>query len=235
MQELVLDGPGKNALSTAMLTDLMERMDRFEGQSLLLRGENGALSAGVNLKEVLAFDHQQMEDFLRLLDAITRRLFHWPRPTVAVIDGHAIAGGTILALACDHRVAQDNPKIRIGLSEVAVGVLFPPGVWDLMKHKLPKQHIDRILLGAQLHGPQQAQALGMVDEISADALASGRATLERLRAYDAAVYAETKATLHAGVMEISEADEQTYLDAVVPVWTSPALKARLAAQLGGKR
>lgn len=238
MQEIVLNGPGKNALGTPMMQSILDQLDAADGQPILLRGENGALSAGVDLKEVARLDADEMEAFLRLLDQVTRTLLHWPRPTVAVLDGHAIAGGCVIAMACDHRVAQANPKLRIGLTEVAVGVLFPPGVWAMLRHRLPPQSIDEIVLGGSLHSPSQALALGLLDKVSEDALASGRKTLSRLASYDASVYAETKALLREGVMDIEPRTEQAFLDAAVPVWTSPALRERLLAHLAkvsGKR
>lgn len=231
MTEIVLNGPGKNALGTPMMQSILDQLAAAEGQPLLLRGENGALSAGVDLKEVATLDAAEMEAFLRKLDQVTRTLLHWPRPTVAVLDGHAIAGGCVLAMACDHRVAQDNPKLRIGLTEVAVGVLFPPGVWAMLRHRLPPQSIDRVILGGALHGPKAALALGLVDQVAEDALESGRASLKVLAGYDPAVYAETKALLREGVMNIDPQTEQAFLDAAVPVWTSPALRERLLAHL----
>ena len=238
MQEIVLNGPGKNALGTPMMQSILGQLDAADGQPILLRGENGALSAGVDLREVAALDAQEMEAFLRMLDQVTRTLLCWPRPSVAVLDGHAIAGGCVIAMACDHRVATANPKLRIGLTEVAVGVLFPPGVWSMLRHRLPPQSIDEIVLGGSLHSPDQALALGLIDRVAQDALEAGRKTLSRLASYDAAVYAETKALLREGVMDIDAKTEQAFLDAAVPVWTSPELRERLLAHLAkvsGKR
>lgn len=229
--ELVLDGPGKNALSTRMLTSMLERLDAHAGQPLLLRGENGALSAGVDLKEIAAKSEAEMPAYLELLDEVARRLFEWPAPTVAVIDGHAIAGGSVFALCCDQRIAEDNPKIRIGLTEVAVGVMFPPRIWKMMASRIPAHAQARVLLGAALVPPRQAVTLGLADEVVEGALEAGRARLAQLASYDPEVYAKTKAMLTAGLTEVSEEEHQRFLNEVVPAWTSPELRARLAARL----
>jgi enoyl-CoA hydratase/carnithine racemase len=92
--------------------------------------------------------------------------------------------------------------------------------------------------GGALHSPEQALSLGLVDKVTEQALESGRKTLARLASYDASVYSETKAMLRDGVMNIDAETEQVFLDAAVPVWTSPALRERLLAHLAkvsGKR
>jgi enoyl-CoA hydratase/carnithine racemase len=231
MVELVLDGPGKNALGTALLTDLLAQLDAAEGHAILLRGNNGALSAGVNLKEIATLDDAQMAHFLELLDTLTERLYTWPRPTVAVVDGHAIAGGAILMLACDVRIAAPSPRIRIGLTEVAVGVLFPPAVWAMVKKRLPADSLDHVILSAGLFSPEQALQVGLVDALADDALAAGQKQLAIMERYDASTYATTKQMLRGGVMDVSDADKQAFVDNVVPVWTSDALRQRLVAFL----
>ncbi|MCP4810634.1 MAG: enoyl-CoA hydratase/isomerase family protein [Proteobacteria bacterium] len=231
MYELVLDGPGKNALGSDMLRSIRDRLDAHPGEPLLLRGENGAFSAGVNLKEIAALDDAGMRAYLELLDEVPRRLFEWPAPTVAVVDGHAIAGGAIIALACDVRIAEDNPKLKIGLTEVAVGVLFPPMIWNMVNHRIPAHALNRVLLGAALVGPKKAAELGLIDEVVTDALAAGKKELARRSSFDGTVYRKTKAMLQDGVLDIDAAQAQAFADEVVPAWTSPELRARLLKAL----
>ena len=233
--ELVLDGPGKNALSTAMLQSMLERLDAHPGRPFLLRGENGALSAGVDLKEIATKSAGEMPAYLELLDAVARRIFEWPAPTVAVLDGHAIAGGAVFALCCDQRIAQDDERLRIGLTEVAVGVMFPPRIWKMMTSRIAANQRPRVLLGAALVPPREACRLGLVDEVVPAALDAGRARLAQLAAYDPEVYRRTKAMLVAGVTDVTEDEHQRFLDEVVPAWSSPELRARLAARLAPRR
>jgi enoyl-CoA hydratase len=233
--ELVLDGPNKNALNLALLRSILARLDEHEGRALLLRGELGTFSAGVDLKEVLSLDEAGMREFLGLLDVVCGRLFHWTAPTVALIEGHAIAGGCVLALACDVRVAHAAPETRVGLTEVAVGVMFPPAVWKLVTHRIPPHSRDQVLLGAALHTPRRAKELGLVDEVVDEAGPRARSLIRTMARYDPAVFARTKAMLHAGVMDVDEAETARFLDEVAPAWTSPELRARLSAFLSGGR
>ena len=233
--ELVLDGPGKNALSTDMLRSIHARLDDHPCEPFLMRGEDGALSAGVDLKEIAALGPEEMPGYLELLDGVTRRIFQWPAPTVAVVDGHAIAGGGVIALACDQRIAEDDPAIRIGLTEIAVGVLFPPRIWNMVRFRIPAHAQTRVLLGAALVPPREARALGLVDEVVVGAREAAAARLAQLSSYDPTVYRRTKEMLQGHVLQISPAQEAAFRDEVIPAWTSPELRARLVARLTRKR
>src|SRR5580700_9553249 len=103
MFEITMAGPAKNAMGAAMLTWLLERLDVARGQPVLLTGSGDAFSAGLNLKEVSSLDAPAMDVFLRLLERCMSAYYLYPAPIVAAVNGHAIAGGAVLTLACDHR------------------------------------------------------------------------------------------------------------------------------------
>src|SRR6185436_9330094 len=118
---LTIDGPGKNSLSTAVMQDVIRQVREADGRPVLVTGAGDAFSAGLNLKEVASLDAAGMERYLGLLDDMIDALFGYDGPMVACVNGHAIAGGCVIALCADLRVAADDPKIRIGLNEVALG------------------------------------------------------------------------------------------------------------------
>src|SRR5262249_12661406 len=105
--ELTLAAPGRNALGAAVMEDIRSRLHAAAGRPVLLAGSGGAFSAGLNLKEVAALDRDGMARFLDLLETLIEELYCYPGPVVAAITGHAIAGGCVLALCCDHRVIVD--------------------------------------------------------------------------------------------------------------------------------
>src|SRR5258706_356550 len=110
--EIVMNGPGKNCLGTEMMDWLLAKLREAVGAPILLTGSADAFCAGLNLKEVVSLDSVGMEAYLRKFEALAETLYTYPGPTVALINGHAIAGGCVLALCCDHQVIQDDPKIR---------------------------------------------------------------------------------------------------------------------------
>jgi len=234
MHEIRMQHPGKNALGTDLIGWLDEELRRAGDEPILLTGTGDAFSAGLNLKEVLGLDRQGMETMLRRLDATIARLFLHPAPTVALVNGHAIAGGCILMLACDWRIAADEPRMRIGISEVALGACLPPIALNVVKRRLPPQAVERVVLGAQLHDPATALALGLVDEVSADAPTAALKRLQALAAHPPTTYAVTKRALRSGMTAVSTEDEHRFREQEVPIWTSKEMKERVAAVLNRK-
>lgn len=222
MKTILLEGPRRNALSTALLESLLAQLQAAEGEALLVRGAPGAFSAGVDLKEIGSADPEQLAHFLKLLDEVSCTLFDWPRPTVALVDGHAIAGGSIVCNACDIRVCEDDGRIRIGLTELKVGVPFPPKVLAQVRHRV--RAAERVILEAGLYDPQTALRLGLVDEVRHNAESWAVRKVKELERIDPALYAETKAGFRAGVTDVATGDiGQRWVD------IQPRIRAFLAS------
>jgi enoyl-CoA hydratase len=233
--ELTIAGSGKNALGSSVMEDLLRRLRSAGDRPLLLTGAGDAFSAGLNLKEVAALDRPAMERFLLLLDDLVDALFGYPGPTVACVNGHAIAGGCVLVLCCDHRVAADDPAIRIGLNEVALGLEFPPKILAVARRRVPPRSLERVVLEGGLHPPRTALELGLVDEVAADPMRVARERLEHLAAHPRAAYVATKRALRAGALELSEEARRHFRDHIVPAWCAPATKERVRAALAPRR
>ncbi|MCO5169615.1 MAG: enoyl-CoA hydratase/isomerase family protein [Planctomycetes bacterium] len=230
MIEIVMEGPGKNALGTAMMDHLLERLEQAGGHPVLLTGAGDAFSAGLNLKEVHALDVAGMEAFLRKLERLVSTLYTYPGPTVALVNGHAIAGGCVLALCCDHRVLKAEAGARVGLNEVALGLRFPPGVLRMVRERLSAAHQTEVLLGAALHGPEGALRLGLVDEVTTDADALARERLRALAAHPDHAYAALKRALRGRSLLDQPGYEETFRS-LLPSWSSDELKQRIVAAL----
>lgn len=231
LYDLPISAPGRNALGTELMQRLLAAVGEGAGRPLLLRGTDGAFSAGLNLKEVASLEPAGMRRFLLLLDELIDALYEYPGPSVACVDGHAIAGGCVLALCCDWRVAADRADLRIGLNEVALGLEFPPKILALARDRVPRRHLERVVLEAGLHAPPAALDLGLVDEVAAEPLAVARAALARLAAPPRATYAATKRALRQGVLALDEGQRRHFEERVVPAWCTAETKARIRARL----
>jgi enoyl-CoA hydratase/carnithine racemase len=237
MFELRIDGPAKNALGDAMMTRLFDGLREADGRPILFLGTGDAFSAGLHLREVAALDGNGMERFLARLEELMSAIFQYPAPTVAYVNGHAIAGGCIIALCCDWRVARAGTDSKIGLNEVAIGLRFPPRILEICRRRLSVHHLGEVLLGAKLYGPDEALRVGLVDEVSERAEDAARAHLAALAALPSEAYAATKRDLRgsspADLMDDATWERQM-LD-LYPVWTDPALKENVARVLSAKR
>jgi enoyl-CoA hydratase/carnithine racemase len=228
MKTIVLEGPGKNSLSTVLLRQTLHEVRASGDQPIFLTGAGDVFSAGLNLKEIASLDPSGMQQFLGTLEELVAALYTHPGPTVAYVNGHAIAGGCVLALCCDVRVMTSREGARIGLNEVAIGLQFPPRTFAMIRARLASPALDRVILEAELHPAAQAMELGLVDALGEEAEA--RARLEKLAGYPRHVYAATKAALR-GKLDVPTEVQHRYLDQVLPAWTSPELKTRLLALL----
>jgi len=230
--EVRLDLPSRNAIDESFLAGLDERLAEADGRPILLRGTQAAFCAGLNLKRVLELDGDEMAKFLEAVERPLVRLFHHPGPTLALVEGHAIAGGCVLLQCCDFRIALDDDRLRIGVNEVALGACFPPRLLRIMAHRVPRRHVDEVLLGAQLHRPGRALQLGLLDQVSAQPEEAAREKLEALAAHPRAAYASTKRALRSGVTELTAEDRRRFLEDEVPLWSGEELRGRVRAALG---
>jgi enoyl-CoA hydratase len=233
MREIVMQGPGKNALGRAMMRFLLDQLTAAGGAPILLTGTGDSFSAGLDLKEVAALDPTSAEPFLRALEECMAALYLYPGPTVAAVNGHAIAGGCVLALCCDHRVATSSPTARIGINEVAVGLRFPPRVLAIVRSRVPRRHRERVLLGGSLFSPADACAMGLVDEVDDDPLPLARTRLQWLGANPPQAYAQTKRDLRGATAQdlATDATLDRWICESVPTWVSGPLKAHIASVL----
>jgi enoyl-CoA hydratase len=235
MVTLTLDGPGKNALSTALMESVLARLRDAAGEPVLVTGAGDAFSAGLDLKEVAALDLAGAERFLGTLERMVEALFMYPGPMAACINGHAIAGGCVVALCAEHRVLAARPTLRIGLNEVALGVQYPPKVLAVVRHRVPPRSLERVVLEAGLYDPETALSLGLADEVADDAPAVALRRLETAARHPRDAYAATKRALRAGLMDLPASARRWFRDELVPAWTTPAVKERVAAVLAPRR
>jgi enoyl-CoA hydratase len=224
MHPIVLSGPSKNALGTAQMHHLLDELRRADGAPLLLTGEGDAFCAGLDLNEVHGLDPAGMAAFLDLLGDLVEALFYYPGPTAVAVQGHAIAGGAILALVCDRRFGATDPRPRFGLTEVALGLTFPPRLLTIVQRCVPAQHQVEVLLGAQVHSLPRAAALGLLDALADDPVAEAKAWLAQVATHPPGAYAAAKAALRPR----QTVDEAAWRQSGLPAWTSDALKARIA-------
>ncbi len=223
MRELIIDSPGKNALSTAVLESLRRGLEDAAGEPILLTGAGDVFSAGLDLKEVAGL--ASVEDTRRLIGALERlveALFTYAGPTVALLNGHAIAGGCVLALCCDRRVSTSRPGVRVGLNEVALGLAYPPRTLAMIRAQLPAPSAERVILGAELHDPIAARAAGLVDEIADDARAAAVDRLEALARHPRDAYARAKASLRGEALRLTAEEERRFEEETLPLWTTAA-------------
>lgn len=172
-----------NALDLELLTELTAAVRGLadEAPPLVLTGTGTSFSAGVDLWRIVDEPDGYIETYLHALTSAFCTLFGYPGPAVAAVNGHAIAGGYVLAAACDHRVADADGPGRIGLSELRVGVPFPTSAIEIVRHAVGTPTARVLALGADVMGVRAAHEHGLIDQVT-PALMDTAVTWARTRA-----------------------------------------------------
>ncbi len=158
--------------ANAMSLDFCEAMtERFEevrtspARAVIVIGSGRIFSAGVDLVRLLEGGRPYIRKFLPALSAMLATVFSHPKPVVAAINGHAIAGGCVLACAADKRLMAREAG-RIGVTELLVGVPFPAIAMEIMRCATAPQHFEDAIFSGATHLPPAAQGRGLVHEIT---------------------------------------------------------------------
>jgi len=161
-------------------------------RAVVVTGTGSSFSAGVDLFRLLKDGPAYGQRFLPVLDAMLRVALTFPKPMVAAVNGHAIAGGCILAATCDRRIMAGTG--RIGIPELVVGVPFPALPLQIMSARMPDAAFRDLVMTGRTVAVDEALTLGLVDEkCDADALVDRALTVARqLAAIPAEAFALTK-------------------------------------------
>jgi enoyl-CoA hydratase/carnithine racemase len=219
-----------NAMDVDLLSDLtsaVRDLERRNSAPFVLTGAGQTFSAGVDLVKLLEGGPDYAEALITALSTAFVSVFGFPGPTVAAINGAAIAGGCVLACACDVRlIAPDGP---IGASELRVGVPFPAAALEVLRYACG-DHAEEVMLGGRLYRGPDAVACRLADTIVDDDLVGQAvATAADRASLSAGSYRNTKTQLRGPALgRIAEA---TVDDEVRRIWASPGTAAAIRSHL----
>jgi len=164
---LRMDRGKGNAMDGPFLEGLEEALVEAEGRQpcgLVLTGSGRVFSAGLNLPALTPLDRGGMTAFMATFRGVFLRLLEFPARTVAAVNGHAVAGGALLACACDHRIGVEG-DYHVGVRETALGVGLPRCGMEVLRRALSRPALEEVSVFGRLYSPAQALDLGMLQEI----------------------------------------------------------------------
>jgi enoyl-CoA hydratase len=162
-----LNRPPANAICLELCHEFEAALDAdmvAEARAIVVTGTGRFFSGGLDLKVVPTYSKEEQRDFLGLLNRLSGRLYAHPTPVVAAVNGHAVAGAFMLALATDYRVGPTG-TVRFGLTETRVGIPFPAAAMIILRAELAPQDVRYSVLSARTFGPDEAQRRGVLDEL----------------------------------------------------------------------
>ena len=231
---VILDRPPANALEETLLGDLERVLDEARDtdsvRAVVLTGAGAFFSGGFDLRAPRR-DAEQTRALQHLYRDSHVKLLALPKPTVAMVNGHATAGGLVLVLACDYRLGVEG-SYKIGLNEVAIGASFPRIAFEIVRLRLAHARASELLLGAALYPAGQGPRLGVVDELlppdTFEPTVLRRAA--RLGSFPREAYAHTKAALIAEAVAAVQGETPEEAARAAAVWVSDESRAARAAQ-----
>lgn len=195
-------------------------LEQSDAEAVVLTGRGSIFSAGVDLVRYVEEGAGYAREFLEALRQMFEALVSCERPVVAAINGHAIAGGCLLAAACDLRLLAEG-KAQLGVPELLVGLPFPRAAVALMESVVPPGRRREVLLTGRTWSGVAAIDRGLADRlVPPDALLdTAIADSQAMGAIDRVQFTQTKRHLLRDVIDGASASEW---DSVVERWTSPA-------------
>ncbi|MFC4950412.1 enoyl-CoA hydratase/isomerase family protein [Pseudonocardia sp. GCM10023141] len=232
---LTLNHGAVSALDIELCQALAEQFRALAGdpaRAVVLTGTGRAFSAGVDLRKLVDGGPSYVEEFLPALSQAFRAMFALPKPMVAAVNGHAIAGGCVLAACADATIMADGNG-RVGLPETRVGVPFPRVPLEIVRFAVGDVTARRLVVGGQTYPVADARTLGLVDEIvAADELLPRAVAVAAALATDipADTFAVTKAQLRRDAVERIDryVDED---ESIAEIWSSRVADGWIAEYL----
>jgi enoyl-CoA hydratase/carnithine racemase len=173
-----------------------------------------------------------MAAFVAAFEAMFERVFFFPKPLVAAVNGPAFAGGAILALACDARVF--GPGSPFALNEVLLGIPFPTSAFEIARQGLPRVVREEALVGGVTFSSERCAALGVGQVTDGDVVARAAEVARGLSRGSPAAVAAVKADLRAPVRE-RIARHPDRRERFLDHWFAAETRARIAARLAERR
>jgi enoyl-CoA hydratase len=208
-------------LCEALAARFME-LRKSNAKAVVITGQGKIFSAGVNLIKLSEGGADYIRKFLPALHGLYDAVFYQPKPVVAAINGHAIAGGCVLACCADRRVMA-NDGGRIGVTELLVGVPFPALAFEIMRHTTSPYFFSETMLSGATFSADAAARRGWVNEAVEPAVLMERAlaVAQSLAALSPPAFAQTKKQIRANVATRFEHSGEATDKTATEIWTAP--------------
>lgn len=166
---MTLDRGVTNALNLELLREFSEALQELKQDSnvhgiVLTSSNHKFFSIGFDLPQLIELERKDFEIFYRTFNQVCMDLYTLPKPTVAAITGHAIAGGCILALCCDYRFCAEGRNL-MGLNEIKLGVPVPYLADCILRQIVGARNAREIVYTGEFYHAEESYRMGLIDRI----------------------------------------------------------------------
>lgn len=229
---VVLQRGKVNALNGEVVDELRQCFMALESdqetKSIVLTGSGKFFSFGFDIPEFLSFTKEEFTNYLINFTDLYTYLFLYPKPVVAALNGHTIAGGCMLALACDSRLMVDE-KAKISLNEIDFGSSVFAGSTEMLRFWIGSKNATRVLYSGAMYSAEEAMRLGLVQTVFAekDLMAQARKTAAELGLKHLPAFTSIKRLLRKPVTDDMIKRERLSIQEFVDIWYSDPTWANL--------
>ena len=170
ISHIIMDDGKANAMNAAFFDQMEKSLDETEkdkSRILVISGRQGFFSGGLDLRLLPTLSPSELDAFMETFSRVMLRVYSFPIPTIAILTGHAIAGGFILSLSCDVIAALDGP-FKIQMNEVKNGIPLPSWMISVASSVIPVQWQREALLHARAYSPREAMDRNILDALLKD-------------------------------------------------------------------
>ena len=226
-------GRGKvNALIGEVLDEMRHALEELKADpeigAVIVTGRGKFFSFGFDIPEFLSYSRDAFKDYLVNFVNFYTYLFLYPKPVVAALNGHAIAGGCMIAGACDKSVMASG-KAKISLNEITFGASVFAGSTEMLRFRVGSANASKVLCSGAMYSAEEALGIGLVDEVAAgeDLMPRARECAADLAAKGGPAFASLKALLRKPIVdEVAHREEQSIRD-FLDIWYSEETWAKL--------
>ena len=226
---LTLNRGKVNAMNEEMVDHLLETFRQLSSdtstRAVVLTGQGSFFSFGLDVPELYDYSPQDFTRFLIKFTDLYLRVFEFPKPLIAAVNGHAVAGGFMIAIPCDYRLMVTG-KAKISLNEVTFGSSVFAGSIEILKCVTGHRNAEIIAASGKMYSAEEAKALGLIDEVCAPEAVLPRVQqiAAEMAARDAVAYGEFKRLFRVQVMERINHTEAESIRRFVEIWYSPSTR-----------
>ena len=222
---LVLERGKVNALIGVVVDELFSALRTLEGddrvRAIILTGRNRFFSFGFDIPEFITYPKERFTEFVVNFTDLYSYLFLYPKPVVAALNGHAVAGGCMLAMACDRRVMVSG-KAKISLNEISFGSSVFAGATEILRFQTGSKNAAEVLYSGAMYQAEDAQRIGLVDKAVEEEMLmreSVQAALPLAEKHTPA-FKSIKRLLREPIVEGYRSREMASIEEFVDIWYS---------------
>lgn len=214
-----------NALNDALVRELSNRFDEQLSndavRAVVLTGKGKFFSFGFDIPYFLQYSKEAFVEFLSAFTSFYTKLYEFPKPVVAALNGHAIAGGCMIATACDYRVMASG-KGKISLNEVTFGSSVFAGSVEMLRACVGQRNAEAILYSGAMYGAEEALGLGLVDQVVAaeELIEVAQEKAGSLARHDPSAFKSIKALARGPVAVAMRSREAASIREFADIWYS---------------